>query len=233
MVSYEESTYQFTILGALKGENGLGVPSKRRAIQSIPFVPMLVGLARELKIKPYSKMKPYYYSEKERWGLIATADGSDEMNALQILAEYNPITEWDDEGNGFDDDIDYEAYDDIDDVFDKNRDYNAESNQVKLDALKQLQRSKLFLKSDVRKYDLVHYTCREPPTLLAVTKSNVLESVRDQCLELVKHWECKNITEEDFRELHAGVLEGDCTSVTEMMAEECFSKKTVSILSRF
>ena len=55
--NYEESTYQFTILGALKGENGLGVPSKRRAIKSIPFVPMLVGLARELKIKPYSSHK--------------------------------------------------------------------------------------------------------------------------------------------------------------------------------
>ena len=56
--------------------------------------------------------------------MLATTDGSDEMNALQILAEYNPITEWDDEGTGFyddDDDIDYEAYGDIDDVFDKNR----------------------------------------------------------------------------------------------------------------
>ena len=224
----ERINFEFSINNALRGENGLGIESKRRAIKSIPFIPTLVGLAKELKIKPYSK--------EERWGLLSTY-GKNGMNVLQTLSDCSPITEWDDTDNLWDvlDDDDSGQFDyaDIDDDYDNDRDYNGESDQVKLDALKKLRQSKLFLRSDVRKYDLVHYTCRESPTLLAVTKSSVFassEELRDQYMEFVEL--DGTITEENFWNTHKSILKARYTSMTKLTAK-CFSSKRFKYLIGF
>ena len=145
------------VLPAARGDNGSLKENKRRAIQSIPLIPKLVELHKELADGSFD-------FEADRYGLINTDLDtwySDEMNTLQILADCRPIKSRN--GNDGDDDNsdDGSESDSDDDNDDDSRDYNAELDHVKLDVMKQLRRQQVFLKSDVKKYDLVHHVCQK------------------------------------------------------------------------
>lgn len=201
----------FSITGALRGEMHDGHVSKRRAIKSIPFVP---ALAR-------------------RWELLTT-DSSDNMNALQVLSDCTPIIKWDDEV-----DMWFEDQDEIDnDDYKDDRDYNTENDDVKLEALKKLHQSDLFRRSDIRKYDLIHFMCKEDSRLLETTKRCLMESndvLYNQYLEFFEdddEQEEGTLTEDDFWKLHESTFEEEYAKNTKI-AVECFSKRRFKYLVDF
>jgi len=151
------------VLPAARGDNGSLTENKRRAIQSIPLIPTLVELHQEFADKYGCRD-----FRVDRYGLISVdldTGYTDEMNTLQILADCSPINSRN--GNhGDDDNSDDESENDDDDDSDEAgdddyvRDHIDELDQVKLDVMKKLRRQKVFFKSDVKKYDLLHHVCK-------------------------------------------------------------------------